>query len=327
MTPPLTTTLTAPEVQVVDQPEPKRAVVNAVLRCLLYFDIFHHPLDAKEIQECLSVPCDTGALEETLSYLLEQGMIHHTDGYFRINQDASINYRRKSGMKRSTASLQTAMRYSRLIAAFPFVRGISLSGSLSKGYMDEQSDIDYFIITAPGRLWLCRTLLVIFKKIFLLNSKKNFCINYFVSEDALSVPDHNAFTATEIAFVIPTYNYTLYRKFLHANEWYRHHYPNFPQRDQRYIVQERSPRIKRSIEFLLSGKPGTWLDQWCFVKTLGFWKRKFRHFDPGTFDRRLRSRRDVSKHNPLGYQDRVLRMLDDRLRSFEQQFELAPFSL
>jgi hypothetical protein len=284
-------------------------------------------MKAREILDCLPIQCDAGELEEALSHLLERGMIHYQDGFYRVNPDASINQRRTDGMKRCSTSFLTAMRYSRIIAGFPFVRGISLSGSLSKGYMDDKSDIDYFIITAPGRLWLCRTLLALYKKVFLFNSRKHFCINYFVTEDALAVPDQNPFTATEIAFVVPTYNYPLYRRFLVENGWYRKHYPNFPFRDQRHIVHEHHPRLKRVAEKLLSGRLGEWLDGQCFRRTLAHWKRKFDHFDPDTFDRRLRSRRNVSKHNPLGYQDRVLRLLDERLRAFEQDHGLLPFSL
>ena len=85
---------------------------------------------------------------------------------------------------------------------FPFVRGVFLSGSISKGFMSESDDIDYFIITAPGRLWLTRTLLILFKKIFLFNSFRNFCLNYFIDSENLYIPEHNRYTATEIVFLI-----------------------------------------------------------------------------------------------------------------------------
>src|SRR5690606_3777846 len=92
-----------------------------------------------------------------------------------------------------------ARKKAKLISQFPFVRGVMASGSLSKGYADEKSDIDFFIITIPNRLWIARTLLVLYKRIFLLNSHKFFCVNYFVDEKHLGIEEKNLFTATELA--------------------------------------------------------------------------------------------------------------------------------
>src|SRR4029453_8923510 len=97
-----------------------------------------------------------------------------------------------------------------LIASFPYVRCVCISGSLSKKYFDDTTDIDFFVITKPGRLWVCRTFLILFKKLFLLNSKKYFCINYFIDSDNLEIPDQNIFTATELTTLIPMHDYELY---------------------------------------------------------------------------------------------------------------------
>ena len=104
-----------------------------------------------------------------------------------------------------------------IIKRFPFVRGIFISGSLAKWNVSTQTDIDFFIITKRGRLWLTRSALIAFKKFFLLNSKKFFCLNYFITDDHLEIEDRNIFTAIEIASVKPIFNLELYLKFLEAN--------------------------------------------------------------------------------------------------------------
>ncbi len=208
------------------------------------------------------------------------------------------------------------MKFSNRMSKFPFVRGISLSGSLSKNYMDSNSDIDYFIITAQGRMWLARTMLVLYKKIFLFNSRKNFCVNYFLSEENLEVPDKNIFTATEVSFLIPTYNYDLYMCFRNANAWTENFLPNFQHRDKRYLVGRKKYFLKSLLENILSGTIGTWLDNYFFKLTLKFWKKKFSHFDDSTFDFRLRSRKNVSKHHPMGYQEKILGRYAEQLSAF-----------
>ncbi|MEZ5195381.1 MAG: hypothetical protein R2764_02960 [Bacteroidales bacterium] len=82
-----------------------------------------------------------------------------------------------------------AKRFSTFISNFPYVRGISLSGSLSKGYIGDDPDIDYFIITKENRLWLSCTMLIAFKKIFLFNSCKYFCVNYFIDTNNLEIEE------------------------------------------------------------------------------------------------------------------------------------------
>ena len=99
----------------------------------------------------------------------------------------------------------------RSIKRFPFVRAVFLSGELSKNISSDDGDIDFMIVTEKNRLWICRTLLTFFKKIFLFNQKKYLCINYFVDEEHLHLPKKNIFTATEIAHVKPLFNFILFQ--------------------------------------------------------------------------------------------------------------------
>ena len=293
------------------------AAQSAVLRTLLYFDLFEHPLTEKEIFNLLrSRQQSASEVLRALGELCSDGILHAQDGfYFMPGKNASIQ-RRLKGEAHAAVALKTAMKFSRRIARFPFVRGIALSGSISKNFMDNQSDIDYFILTTPGRMWVARTLLVLYKKIFLLNSRKNFCVNYFLSEDNMEVPDKNIFTSTEVSFLIPTYNYDLYMRFRNANTWAADFLPNFPLRGQNYLVSLKRNGLKNFLERILSGSPGSWLDTFFFRLTLKFWKKKFSHFDESTFDFRMRSRKNVSKHHPLGYQEKILGRYAERVAAF-----------
>jgi hypothetical protein len=295
----------------------------AALRTLLYFDIFNHPLTSAEVHHYLHHR--KSSLEEIrneLRILTENGFVLERGNYFLLNGVADKVARRKSGEKQSLKAIKIAQKYSGIISAFPFIRAVFISGSLSKGYMDAESDIDYFIVTAPRRLWLARTLLVVFKKIFLLNSRKNFCLNYFVASNNLEIPDRNIFTATELISVIPTYNYSEYLNFISNNQWCHEFLPNTKRRSAEYCVRPKRRFGKSILEKSFSGRIGEWLDSFCFHLTLTFWKRKFKHFDTNDFDHKLRSRKDVSKHHPLGYQFKVLKALDEKIRLFELEHRI-----
>lgn len=296
---------------------------SAVLRTLHYFNIFNHPLTSKEIfelaqEKALSEKQTDAAIED----LRNRGLIHSLDGFYFLNSNTDSVAKRLNGEMLASAAIMTAMKYSKLISKFPFVRAVALSGSLSKKCMDKESDIDYFIITSSGRMWVARTFLILFKKIFLLNSRKNFCVNYFLSEDALSVPDKNIFTATEVSFLIPTYNYSLYKNFRKANAWSDEFLPHFPLRQEEFLVPDHKNKLKLFFEKLLSGSAGEKLDNYCFRLTLKFWKKKFRHFDESTFDFRLRSRKNVSKHHPLGFQEKVLNSYSQNMISFTRAHQI-----
>lgn len=296
---------------------------SSILRTLLYFDIFRHPLSALELFHCSGLKdSHPESIEVSLNRLVERGLVSAHAGYYFIGEDEGRIRRRKEGEAAAQQSLKKAQQFSALITNFPFVRGITLSGSISKFYMDRDSDIDYFIVTKPGRMWLARTLLVFFKKTFLFNSKKYFCVNYFITEETLALQSRNIYSATELVFVIPTTNYPLYLEMMRQNDWVKEYYPHFPLREKHWMIVEQKKVFKPLAEWLLAGKAGEWLDSFFFRLTLRHWKKKFSHFDESTFDHRLRSRRNESKHHPLGYQHRVLTELDAKIRKFELQHSL-----
>ena len=108
--------------------------------------------------------------------------------------------------------------FSSLIAHFPFVRAICLSGSISKYYMDEKSDIDYFIITTAGRMWVARTLLVLLRKYFCW-TRKNISVNYFITEESLYVSTQNIYAAMGNEFHCPYIQLSIVQIASWENNW------------------------------------------------------------------------------------------------------------
>jgi hypothetical protein len=297
---------------------------SGIISLLLYFDIFCYPLTLEEIiSNCHDTLTTEDAITRSAASLVKEGRLRHKDGFFFISNDDTIVERRKAGNLLAEKFQKKAARYSSLISKFPFVRCVCISGSLSKGFMGADSDVDYFIITKPGRLWLARTLLVLFKKVFLLNSKKYFCVNYFLDEQSLSIPDKNIFTATELSFIVPTYNYEVYSRLIMENSWCREFYPNKKITREHANLDFRNGMFKRLLEWILNGRLGERLDSWSFNYTIRHWKKKFTDFDETAFDLNLRSRKNVSKHHPQGFQFKVLRSFEESKRRYEQQFGVS----
>jgi hypothetical protein len=135
---------------------------SAVIRVLLYFDIFNHPLSINEIKDLIQIEVnDENELPEALLELVDERKIYFHEGYYSVSPSVFNMHRRIAGEKYAMTMVDRMKKFSSLIASFPFVKAVTISGSLSKNFMDENSDIDYFIITSRNRLWLTRTFLVL----------------------------------------------------------------------------------------------------------------------------------------------------------------------
>lgn len=282
---------------------------TAVLGALTYFEIFEYPLTLEEIIRFSSVTAiSTEQVKEAIAALITEGKVWQYGQFFQTQPQPGWSLQRLEKNRRADQMQAKALRMGRFIGHFPFIRAVFISGSMSKHCMSSDSDIDFFLITTPGRLWLARTILVVFKKIFLLNSHKYFCVNYFVDTEHLEIESQNLFTAMECVTLLPVSGAGWYQRFMEANEWARAAY--FPNAALRHTTDvPETPyysNLQKMLEWLFNNPLGTFLDTQSMKATGWFWKRKFKHFDEKRFDSALKSRKYVSKHHPLWFQEKVL---------------------
>ena len=265
----------------------KKTIANIdqrILQTLAYFDVFSYPLTKDElISYTVALPEEKELAEITLGELVSSGLVRSQQGFFYLgNHPWKVN-RRIAGNKRARVRFRAARFYSRIISYFPFVRGVFLTGSISKGFMSYKDDIDYFIVTSPGRLWTVRTMLTLFKKIFLLNSHRNFCINYFLDENHLHVEEKNRFTATELAFIVPIYGNEAYLNILDQNQWVNAYYPFFKP-GHTSLMRTSRPIIKRIMEFAIKARLFDSIERYLLSSSKNYIQKKYAHMDQAAFD-------------------------------------------
>jgi len=300
---------------------PNEIILCSVMSTVVYFDIFKHPLTKDEIFEYThNLKFNSAELEEALNFLTSNGFLFFETGYYLPHQKFENISRRENGKTLAEYSWDQAVSKSILISKFPYVRSVVISGSLSKGYMDKTSDIDFLIITKPGRLWLTRSLLAFYKKIFLFNSHKLFCVNYFLDLNNLKLPDDNLFIATELLFAVPVYNPEVHYQFVDANSWSKNYYPAIKPKTLKgkYEIPP-DPTSKKFLEKLLNGKIGALLDKSLMKLTVSFWQKKFKTMNKTQYNRDMKSTEGVSKHHPNGFRDRVLREHEKQLNIFKNK--------
>jgi hypothetical protein len=287
-----------------------------VVRTLLYYHIFDYPLTAAEILRFSSHPWNGLAdVERATGVLVQRSLIGADRGFFFVGEDSHVD-ERVADQTRARAALPRAEGWSRFISRFPYVRGVAISGTLSKGVMKEDDDLDYLVFTEPERVWLCRLLLMGFKRLFLFNSHHRFCINYLLASDRLSIPDRDVFTATEIAWLLPTVDPSIYGRFIEANSWVEDHFPNWRPRSGDGVAPVTGGLLKSAVEGFVDLLGGRRLDNWSHHLISGRNKRRYAHLDV-RHEVALRSEKHASKHHPRGFQERVLGRLDDEVTAFE----------
>lgn len=297
---------------------------SCIIRTLAYYDIFSYPLTAEEIYHNLGTNhTSVEEIKKELNILTAKNLIYRKEEFFQLKDEDGYVQRRKSGNELAEKRLKTAMRVSGFISRFPFIRGILLSGSISKGFMEEDSDIDYFVITHPNRVWFSRLVLMLFKKIFLFNSKKNFCINYFVDSDNLEIEEKNIFTATEIVTLLPTYGRNIYDDFYAKNIWVKQFYPNFPKRESTRIPDRKNSVIKSILEKILGKKFGDKIDDLAMSLFNKFNRTKYKNYNQEEFKLAFKSTKRESKHHPKFFQRRVLVEFENKIKSLEDQLKIS----
>jgi len=164
---------------------------------------------------------------------------------------------------------------------------------------------------------------MVFKKIFLFNSKKNFCINYFVDAENLEIEEKNIFTATELVTLLPTFGRDTYERLYQRNIWVKDFYPNFPRRETAIILDRKNGLLKSFLETLLSRKFGDKLDDFSMALFNKFYKLRYKNYNQEEFKLAFKSTKKESKHHPRFFQKKVLLEFDNKIKSLEQKFRIS----
>lgn len=294
-----------------------------VLKTLLYFEIFDYPLTSREILQFLRIRKNSvHEIAGSLKELTDRKHVFQFGDFYSLHPDEQNISRRVKGNIEAQKCLKIAEEKAKFISKFPFVRAVMASGSLSKGYMDENSDLDFFVITAPERLWIARTCLVMYKRIFLGNSHKHFCVNYFIDAAHLEIEEKNLFTATELITLVPLFNYAGYKALVDSNQWVGGFFPNFKIMKTDKGVE---PSWLRTVfEFLLFPFTG-WLDKFFMRLSLRRWIKLYgSSYSKHDFEIAFKTRPHVSKNHPNYYQGKVLTRYQFKLKEFQNRFAQLP---
>lgn len=299
---------------------------SSILKVVAYFDLFNYPVSAEEILLFLDREISEQELYPVLEALIVEKHLFRVGSFYSLRDEPAIAERRIKGNKHATELLVIADKVSRFLYQFPYVRGVGISGSLSKHYAEENADIDYFIITRSNRLWIARTLMHLYKKWSFLTGKQHwYCMNYYVDEEALEIAEKNIFTATELLTLLPSCGNGGLVKFFDANEWATTFFPHYRQRQRAAPVYPPYSLLKRALEKLFDNRAGDRLDDFLRRLTARRWKKKEERGATNEKGNKmsLKTGKHFSRPNPDNFQQKILTIYSERLEEFGVKWRLG----
>lgn len=236
---------------------------DAIVQTVAYSDVFQYPLKAQEIHRYLirwRVTLDE-VCEALSDPRLTPGRLTRIGDYYTLPGREAIVETRLRRAHTSAALWEKAIFWGHRIASLPFVRMVAVTGALSVDNSEAGDDLDYLIVTEPGRLWLCRGMVIALVRLA-ARQGDIICPNYFISERALVVKEHNLYTAHEMAQMVPLTGYTLYQRMRELNPWVEEWLPNavgLPRPMPTNLAT--GPRWRPLAETLLRSPLGSWLER------------------------------------------------------------------
>ena len=288
----------------------------AILKTLVYFDIFDYPLSEKDIKNFIGCYIDEETFASALLQLLTDKIIFSVGEYYSLQNNRQRAEERLQGNLRAQPLLAKATSIGAFLYKFPYVRAVAVSGSLSKNYADKKADIDFFIVTKSNRLWIARTILHLFKKFTFLAGKANFfCMNYFVDEEALAIPEKNIYTAVEIVTLLPLAGTFTLNKFFEKNNWTKNWLPCYEYK-RNLKTAERGSGFKKFAEWFFNSRVGEKLDTFLYRWTTRRWQKKEQRGRKNSKGKvmNLVTGRHFSKSNPETFQEKIITTYGNKIR-------------
>ncbi len=230
-----------------------------ILRTLIYFDVFKHPLTLVEIYKWLNVadcprikhadssqmtpaylPAQLAGrrewladIEESLSQMSDK--VGSKDGFYFLKGRDEIVQTRLSRYNISEEKFKRARKFIKVLRFIPFIKCLIVVNRLGYSNVHQNSDIDLAAIVKKNRLWLTRFLAVGLLSVLKvrprqINRALAIDLNFFISEDKLNLESLVRSEAYVFPYwlnqFIPVYDDGVFGRFISENQWLKKYLPN-----------------------------------------------------------------------------------------------------
>lgn len=208
---------------------------HQVNKTLLYSDIFDYPLTFEQIHKYLLT--NKKVSKEKVYDLIKKENINQKNGFYYLLGRSRVVGFRQERERESAKKIRDAFKIAKVLKFLPLIKLLGISGSVSMKNADKNDDIDLFIISTSGSVWLTRLITVCILKLLGVYRKRNeidvsnkFCLNMIIDEKNLAFTNSrkDIYSAHEIVQILPLLvRDNMYQKFINANFWTKKYLANF----------------------------------------------------------------------------------------------------
>lgn len=289
---------------------------EAILKVLLYADIFDYPLSAEEIHQYLNIPTRLEQVQQALDEAVRRGDIVQTGPFYSLPQRGNLAEVRIRRSEIARRMWRRARQYAHLMVSLPFVEMVAVTGALSVDNVEADADMDFMLVCAPGQVWLVRALTGIMRRMARAVGDR-LCPNYILASNALELDQRNLYAARELFQMVPLYGVEVYRRLIAANTWAFNYLPNvtmLPPNNGHHPLRGPIRPLRRSLEFGLGG----WLGRKLHEAEWQRWRRmaaRHEHVGPEVV-----LAPDRFKMHDLSHGERILAAYAERLARYGLSF-------
>lgn len=209
----------------------------AIIKAVVFFDMFSYPLTSYEIWRNLSVAAEFADSDKEARKLVESKLLSVTQGFYYLPGQERLLGVRKQRYHYTNRKLKIARRAVRLFKLLPTVKFVALSNLIGRHNLRDGSDIDLFIIAKPNRIWITRLFCAGLMKILRqrptdTEKRDKICLSFYIDAGHLNLskladgPDDDYFHYW-LAGLHPLFDAGAYHHQLIAeNEWLKQYLPN-----------------------------------------------------------------------------------------------------
>jgi hypothetical protein len=293
-----------------------QSVDEALRWAVVYADVFDFPLTRDELFAFLvAFSGSRSEVDTAVDWALGDGRGLETDGHFVYLQGRAETVLCRLRRGRAARSLWRRARfYARLIWALPYVRMVAVTGALAMDNVDPDDDVDFLVVTEPGRLWMTRGMIVLLCKLARLPGH-TLCPNYLISAGALELDERDLYTAHELAQMVPLHGKSVAQRLWMENDWCQTFLPNaqFPMESENADTLARPITVLKALaETVLRSAPGDMIERWERERKI---KKLSRRVPPNVSETLFTA--DVCKGHDKGHGGRIMHLVTSRVAGLD----------
>lgn len=237
---------------------------KAILKTLIYANIFDYPIKAYEIHKWLiGEKATLIQVEKGLERLIKKRKVQQFKDYYVLKNKGQLVLKRQRREKQSKKYLTKARIFTQTLKLIPWIKLVGISGGLALNNASKIDDIDLFIVTCKSRIWISRILAILILDLWGIRRKPlmkksqvagKLCLNMFLDQESLEQKNKDIFTGHEVLQMKVIWQREgVYTKYLSDNDWVFKFLPNWigNQNEELRIMNNGKKKTNQNSKFII----------------------------------------------------------------------------